>query len=153
NGEPAFRASQVWSWVARGASGYEEMTDVPASLRARLAERLPISTLHVEQEVRARDGTVKTLFRTGDGLPVEAVLMRLRDGRRWVCISSQSGCPLTCPFCATGQMRFRRNLTTWEMLDQALHFRRLEPIDHAVFMGMGEPMLNVDEVIAATLRL
>jgi 23S rRNA (adenine2503-C2)-methyltransferase len=153
NGEPAFRAGQVWSWVARGASGYEEMTDVPASLRARLAERLPISTLDVEREARARDGTVKTLFRTDDGLPVEAVLMRFRDGRRSVCISSQSGCPLTCTFCATGQMRFRRNLTASEMLDQALHFRRLEPIDHVVFMGMGEPMLNVDEVIAATRRL
>ncbi len=79
--------------------------------------------------------------------------MRFRDGRRSVCISSQSGCPLTCTFCATGQMRFRRNLTAWEMLDQALHFRRIEPIDHVVFMGMGEPMLNVDAVVAAARRL
>jgi len=75
--------------------------------------------------------------------------MRFRDGRRSVCVSSQSGCPLTCTFCATGQMRFRRNLTAWEMLDQALHFRRIEPVDHVVFMGMGEPMLNVDAVLAA----
>ena len=72
--------------------------------------------------------------------------MRYRDGRRSVCVSSQSGCPLTCTFCATGQMRFGRNLTAWEILDQALHFRRLEPINHVVFMGMGEPMLNVDAV-------
>jgi 23S rRNA (adenine2503-C2)-methyltransferase len=153
HGEPAFRARQVWAWVARGATGYDEMTDLPAPLRARLAEQLPISTLDVEHEAHSRDGTVKTLFRTGDGLPVEAVLMQFRDGRRSVCLSSQSGCPLTCTFCATGQMRFRRNLTASEMLDQALHFRRLEPIDHAVFMGMGEPMLNVDEVIAAARRL
>ena len=68
--------------------------------------------------------------------------MRYRDGRRSLCLSSQSGCPLTCTFCATGQMRFGRNLTASEILDQALHFRRLEPVDHAVFMGMGEPMLN-----------
>jgi 23S rRNA (adenine2503-C2)-methyltransferase len=84
---------------------------------------------------------------------VEAVLMRFRDGRRSVCVSSQSGCPLTCTFCATGQMRFRRNLTPWEILDQALHFKRIEPIDHVVFMGMGEPMLNVDGVISAARRL
>ena len=153
DGEPAFRARQVWAWVARGATGYDEMTDVPAALRARLAEQLPISTLEVEDEAQSRDGTVKTLFRTADGHPVEAVLMRFRDGRRSVCLSSQSGCPLTCSFCATGQMRFRRNLTASEMLDQALHFRRLEAIDHVVFMGMGEPMLNVDAVIAAARRL
>jgi 23S rRNA (adenine2503-C2)-methyltransferase len=79
--------------------------------------------------------------------------MRFRDGRRSVCVSSQSGCPLTCTFCATGQMRFRRNLSEWEILDQALHFRRKEPVDHVVFMGMGEPMMNVDAVFAATHRL
>ena len=79
--------------------------------------------------------------------------MRFRDGRRSVCVSSQSGCPLTCTFCATGQMQFRRNLTAWEILDQALHFRRIEPIDHVVFMGMGEPMLNFDAVVAAARRL
>jgi 23S rRNA (adenine2503-C2)-methyltransferase len=152
-GEPAYRARQIWAWAARGASGYQEMTDLPVPLRAALAERIPFSTLEVEDEARSRDGTVKVLFRTADGHPVEAVLMRFRDGRRSVCVSSQSGCPLTCTFCATGQMRFRRNLTASEILDQALHFRRLEPIDHCVFMGMGEPMLNVDEVIAAARRL
>jgi len=79
--------------------------------------------------------------------------MRYRDGRRSICVSSQSGCPLTCTFCATGQMRFGRNLTASEILDQALHFRRIEPIDHCVFMGMGEPMLNLDHVLAAARRL
>ena len=79
--------------------------------------------------------------------------MRYRDGRRSVCVSSQSGCPLTCTFCATGQMRFGRNLTAGEILDQALHFRRIEPIDHLVFMGMGEPMMNLDAVLEAARRL
>jgi len=153
HGEPGFRARQVWSWTARGAASYDEMTDLPARLRAELTEQIPFSTLQVEHEAHSADGTVKTLFRTADGNPVEAVLMRYRDGRRSVCVSSQSGCPLTCTFCATGQMRFGRNLTASEILDQALHFRRLEPIDHVVFMGMGEPMLNVDEVIAAARRL
>ena len=114
---------------------------------------MPFSTLTVETRARVADGTVKTLFRTADGHPVEAVLMRYRDGRRSLCLSSQSGCPLTCTFCATGQMAFGRNLTASEILDQALHFRRIEPVDHAVFMGMGEPMLNLDEVLAAARRL
>jgi len=81
------------------------------------------------------------------------VLMRYRDGRRSVCVSSQSGCPLTCTFCATGQMRFGRNLSADEILDQALHFRRMEAIDHAVFMGMGEPTMNLEAVLEACARL
>ena len=152
-GEPAYRARQVWEWGARGVAGYEEMTNVPARLRAALAEEVPFTTLSLETEARSKDGTVKALFRTHDGHPVEAVLMRYRDGRRSLCLSSQSGCPLTCTFCATGQMRFGRNLTASEMLDQALHFRRVEAVNHAVFMGMGEPFLNYDEVIAAARRL
>jgi 23S rRNA (adenine2503-C2)-methyltransferase len=200
-GEPAYRTRQVWEWAARGAEGYEAMTNVPAKLREALAESVPYSTLTVAEEQQAKDGTVKTLFRTHDGHPVEAVLMRYRDGRRTICISSQSGCPLTCTFCATGAMQFGRNLTTSEILDQALHFRRLEavgsfgeapkpsdtihpsrgggaspptnfgrapnprdtihpsrgggasPPTNCVFMGMGEPFLNFDNVIAAARRL
>jgi 23S rRNA (adenine2503-C2)-methyltransferase len=151
--EPAFRARQIWEWAARGATGYDEMTNVPNTLRAALAEEVPFSTLVTTAEARSRDGTVKALFHTDDGHAVEAVLMRYRDGRRSVCVSSQSGCPLTCTFCATGQMRFGRNLTPWEILDQVLHFRRLEPVDHLVFMGMGEPMMNLDHVLEAAERL
>jgi 23S rRNA (adenine2503-C2)-methyltransferase len=151
--EPPYRARQVWEWAARGAPGYASMTNVPSSLRSELEARVPFSTLTLETEARSQDGTVKALFRTADGHPVEAVLMRFRDGRRSICVSSQSGCPLTCTFCATGSMRFGRNLTASEILDQALHFRRLEHVDHCVFMGMGEPMLNLDEVLAAARRL
>src|SRR5262245_14635706 len=152
-GEPAYRARQVWEWVSRGAASYSEMTNLPAALRAELEARVPFSSLEVVTETVARDGTLKVLFRTHDGKPVEAVLMRYRDGRRSVCLSSQSGCPLTCTFCATGQMQFGRNLSASEILDQALHFRRVEPIDHAVFMGMGEPMMNLDPVLEAGRRL
>ena len=207
-GEPDYRARQVWQWAARGASGYEQMTNLPAGLRAALAEELPFSTLELVANAHARDGTVKALFRTADGHPVEAVLMRFRDGRRSICVSAQSGCPLTCTFCATGQMRFGRNLTASEILDQALHFARLErglgaevqpsrswgaaggsrpegtvrtararrasgrqrrqavakagsagreapPARGAncVFMGMGEPMMNLDAVLEAARRL
>jgi 23S rRNA (adenine2503-C2)-methyltransferase len=152
-GEPAYRANQAWAWAARGAPGYEAMTNLPVPLRDELAASVPYSTLSLVEEARSRDGTVKALFRTADGHPVEAVLMRYRDGRHSVCLSSQSGCPLTCTFCATGTMRFRRNLTPWEILDQALHFRRFEEVNHAVFMGMGEPMLNLDAVLAAAEHL
>ena len=151
--EPRFRAKQVWAWTARGAGGYDEMTDLPAALRTRLAHEVPFSSLTLEHEAHARDGTVKALFRTHDGRPVEAVLMRYKDDRRSLCLSSQSGCPLTCTFCATGSMRFGRHLTASEILDQALHFRRMEDVDHVVFMGMGEPMMNLDAVLAACRRL
>ena len=152
-GEPAYRARQVWEWTARGAAGYDAMTNVPQALRDALDADVPFSTLAPETEQRSRDGTVKTLFRTHDAHPVEAVLMRYRDGRRSVCVSSQSGCPLTCTFCATGRMAFGRNLTPWEILDQVLHFRRAEPVNHVVFMGMGEPFMNVDAVLEAARRL
>jgi 23S rRNA (adenine2503-C2)-methyltransferase len=152
-GEPAYRASQVWEWLARGVSSYGEMTNLPGILRDRLAAAVPLSTLSLQAEARSDDGTVKSLFHTADGRPIEAVLMRYRDGRRSVCVSSQSGCPLTCSFCATGQMKFGRNLSADEILDQALHFRRLEEIDHVVFMGMGEPTMNIDAVLATCERL
>src|SRR5919197_3133125 len=152
-GEPEYRAGQVWQWAARGAGEYAEMTNLPAALREQLEREVPFSTLAVEREEHARDGTVKALFRTRDDHPVEAVLMRYRDGRRSLCLSSQSGCPLTCTFCATGAMRFGRNLTTSEILDQALHFRRTTEVEHAVFMGMGEPLMNLDAVLGACARL
>jgi 23S rRNA (adenine2503-C2)-methyltransferase len=174
SGQPPFRARQVWEWAARGAGSYAEMTNLPVSLRETLQEQVPFSSLEVTEQRRASDGTVKALFATADGRPVEAVLMRYRNppgggagrngdsrrrrvspgfGRRSICVSSQSGCPLTCTFCATGQMRFARNLSASEILDQALHFRRIEPIDHCVFMGMGEPLMNLDAVLAACERL
>jgi len=139
-GEPSFRALQVWKWAARGARTYEEMTNLPAALRAALAREVPLSSLSFEDESLASDGTQKALLRT-------------HDGRRSLCLSSQSGCPLTCTFCATGRMKFGRNLTASEILDQALHFRRTEAVNHAVFMGMGEPLLNLDAVLEACERL
>jgi 23S rRNA (adenine2503-C2)-methyltransferase len=159
NGQPPFRASQIWGWVAKGVLGYEQMTNLPSALRETLTRELPFSSLALTDESHASDGTIKALFQTVDGRPLEAVLMRYRnppgggDKRRSICVSSQSGCPLTCTFCATGQMKFARNLTASEIVDQALHFRRIEAIDHCVFMGMGEPMLNLDAVLAACERL
>ena len=152
-GEPTFRSRQVWEWTAGGTASYAEMTNLPVELRDALADEVPFSSLEAVDEALARDGTEKVLFHTGDGRPVEAVLMRYKDGRRSLCLSSQSGCPLTCTFCATGRMKFGRNLTESEIVDQALHFRRKEAVNHAVFMGMGEPLMNLDNVLAACERL
>ncbi len=152
-GEPGFRAGQIWDWVARGAGSYAEMTNVPAELRDALEDSVPLSSLALEHEALSSDGTEKALFTTHDGRPVETVLMRYRDRRRSLCVSSQSGCPLTCTFCATGAMKFGRNLTASEILDQALHFRRKEAVTNLVFMGMGEPLINVDNVLASCERL
>jgi 23S rRNA (adenine2503-C2)-methyltransferase len=152
-GEPPFRSRQVWAWAAKGVGSYGEMTNLPAALRDALTHELPFSSLSVSDEARSSDGTIKTLFHTADGRPLEAVLMRYRDRRRSICVSSQSGCPLTCTFCATGAMKFARNLTASEIVDQVLHFRRIEAIDHCVFMGMGEPMMNLEAVLAACERL
>jgi 23S rRNA (adenine2503-C2)-methyltransferase len=151
--EPGYRAGQVWEWTARGCGSYAEMTNLPAALRERLAGEVPFSSLVHERTAKSVDGTEKALFSTADARPVETVLMRYRDGRRSLCLSSQSGCPLTCTFCATGSMRFGRNLSASEILDQALHFRRSEPVNHAVFMGMGEPMMNLDAVLETCERL
>jgi 23S rRNA (adenine2503-C2)-methyltransferase len=173
-GQPAYRARQVWERVCAGASSYEQMSSLPKPLRAELRQRVPFSTLTLERRLEARDGTVKALFRTHDGHPVESVLMRYRDGRRSVCISTQSGCPLKCAFCASGQMGFRRNLSAWEIVEQALYFvrdiasaesSRLEAeaatkpaetargLSNAALMGMGEPLMNYEAVLTAVRAL
>ena len=152
-GQPDYRTRQVWKWLAEGASSFDEMTNLPVALREELSKKLPISILALENSALSVDGTEKALFLTSDKRPVEAVLMRYRDGRRSLCLSSQSGCPLTCTFCATGAMKFGRNLNESEILDQALHFRRMEPVNHTVFMGMGEPMMNLDNVLAVCEKL
>jgi 23S rRNA (adenine2503-C2)-methyltransferase len=159
-GEPGYRERQIWRWASQGATGFDAMTDLPLGLRAGLEQAVPFSTLELEHEAHSSDGTIKALLLTADGRPLETVLMSYRDGRRSLCLSSQSGCPLTCTFCATGQMRFGRNLTASEIIDQALHFRRPRApstapgnVDHAVFMGMGEPMMNIDAVLEACARL
>ncbi len=148
-GQPEYRARQAWDWQARGAADWDAMTDLPAGLRETLRDAVPFSSLKVENEAVSKDGTIKLLFSTADGRPVETVMMSYRDGRRSLCLSSQSGCPLSCTFCATGAMKFGRNLTTGEIIDQALHFRRIGAVNHCVFMGMGEPMMNLDNVLAA----
>ena len=139
----------------RAASArYEEMTNLPRRCASELAAELPISTLTPSSAARARSTAPRRrCSTTADGRPIEAVLMSYRDGRRSLCLSSQSGCPLTCTFCATGRMAFGRNLTRLRDPRPGASLPPREPVNHVVFMGMGEPLMNLDAVLAACERL
>lgn len=148
-GQPIYRARQIQRWVYHSlATSFQEMTDLPASLRGELARDLSIVTLQPMERRAAQDGaTVKVLFGLADGKAVEAVLMLYDDGRRTVCVSSQVGCNYGCPFCASGRFGLERNLTAGEMVEQVLYFARHcreaeAPVTNVVFMGMGEPLAN-----------
>ncbi len=158
-GEPAYRTRQVYEALTRGfATDFAEVTTLPVALRRALAERLrPLSLEAVESRAAPRGAARKTLFRTADGEPVEAVLMTYR-ARATVCVSTQVGCAVGCAFCASGRLGLRRDLSAEEIVDQVLHFaRELRPADrrvtNVVFMGMGEPFHNYDETLRACRML
>ncbi|MEV1143210.1 23S rRNA (adenine(2503)-C(2))-methyltransferase RlmN [Micromonospora sp. NPDC049799] len=163
-GEPAFRAAQISThYFGRLVRDPEQMTDLPAATRAKLADRLLPRLLTPVRELACDDGaTRKALWRLHDGSLVESVLMGYPD-RVTVCISSQAGCGMACPFCATGQAGLTRNLSTAEIVDQAVYLAGVAAsgavagspprLSHVVFMGMGEPLANYNRVIAAIRRL
>jgi 23S rRNA (adenine2503-C2)-methyltransferase len=155
-GEKPFRARQLFRWLHRnGAAALDEMTDLPKPLRAALAARSSLVTLERASEQRSVDGTIKWTWRTGDGKLIESVYMPETD-RKTLCVSSQVGCALGCTFCMTGTMGLARNLTAGEIVDQVHRAnRRLvelgegpapRPLTNLVFMGMGEPLHNFDQL-------
>ena len=148
-GEPAFRAKQVFTWLHRGAASFDEMTNLPKTLREKLREQCLLTPPRVaRKQVSAQDGTIKYLWELGDGNCVESVLMRYHHGNT-VCISSQVGCRMGCAFCASTIAGKVRDLTPAEMLDQVL-FTQLDSgaeISNIVLMGIGEPMDNLDNVL------
>ena len=158
-GEPRFRTKQVWEWLYdRRVSDFDAMTNLPKSLRDRLAAEATLGSLALEAEEVSHDGTIKRLYRLHDGQLIEAVLMEYDDERRTACISSQAGCAMGCVFCATGQMGFARHLTADEIFEQALYYARDleargERLSNVVLMGMGEPFHNYDATLAAIRRL
>ncbi len=148
-GEPSYRGGQVFAWFHRGARSYDEMTDLPKTLREKLSRAGPFTPLRAaRKQVSARDGTIKYLWELADGNCVESVLMRYRHGNT-VCISSQVGCRMGCAFCASTIAGKVRDLTPAEMLDQVLSTRRDsgQEISNIVLMGIGEPMDNLDNVL------
>ncbi len=154
-GQPVYRARQVASWIYdRFASSFDEMTDLPADLRPILAERFSASPLEMAYQARSRDGTIKHLWRLRDGEQIESVLIPTAD-RVTLCLSSQAGCALACRFCATGDFGFRRHLSAAEIVAQ---FRDSElvarhafgrGIANVVYMGMGEPLANLEAVLTS----
>ena len=168
-GQPAYRADQIAWWVYKKlAASFEEMTDLPQALRRKLAEVASLSSLMPIDEKISGDGqTRKVLFRLDDGRTIESSLILYEKTgssreRRTVCVSTQVGCPVGCPFCATGQQGFERNLRPGEIIEQVLYFMRLvkaeqqgkveeldlprRPVTNVVFMGMGEPLANYEAV-------
>ena len=158
-GQPSYRMTQIWNALYQQYKKMpEEITTLPADLRNVLGESFEFQALNPERTIESVDHqTIKTLFKLRDDQYIEAVLMYY-DQRRTLCISSQSGCGMDCSFCATGQMGFRRNLSSGEILAQVLYYARLlaEKEDHVtniVVMGMGEPFHNYDNVMEALDRL
>jgi 23S rRNA (adenine2503-C2)-methyltransferase len=167
-GEPVYRARQLMKWIYQNPVGsFSEMSDLPITFRMKLEKDLTLHCLKMEDEVRGRDGTVKMLFSLSDGLTIETALMHYAAGegrgRQTICVSTQAGCAIGCPFCATGRQGLQRSLSAGEIIDQVLYFTRRSHGDemeerggnrpgrptNIVFMGMGEPLMNYDELMKA----
>ncbi len=146
-GDKKFRAAQIFGWLAKGVNSFDDMKNVPASLRAALNERFCIGLPEAVRRQESKDGTVKCLFEFNDGTQIESVFMKYEYGNS-ICISSQSGCRMGCTFCASTMDGLERSLTGGEMLAQVLAMRNLtgEDIGHIVVMGMGEPFDNYEEL-------
>ena len=158
-GQPRFRANQIWQAIYKTFRREpEEITTLPKGFREILDREFSFHALEPLRTIQSQDGnTLKTLFRLHDGNQIEAVLMYYED-RRTLCISTQSGCPIGCSFCATGQMGFNRNLTSGEIIAQVLYYARYlsemdDRVTNVVVMGMGEPFLNYENVVEAINRL
>jgi 23S rRNA (adenine2503-C2)-methyltransferase len=158
-GAPAFRAKQLYTWLyAKRASSFDDMTSFSREFRQELAGHARLRTLELLDTQQSDDGTIKFLFHTHDGYNIESVLIpsEARDDqqepkRRTLCLSTQVGCPLDCKFCATASMKLKRNLTAGEIIEQYMRVEAFagERITNIVYMGMGEPMLNYDEVFTS----
>ena len=155
-GEKKYRGAQLYSWMyARSAQSFREMTNVSKEFQGMLEQKAILDNAEVISKKESTDGTTKFLFKLGDGLAIESVLIPPdkkspdAESRLTLCLSTQVGCPLECKFCATGTMGFTRNLTTGEIVDQAIQVQRLSRrrITNVVYMGMGEPMLNYENVM------
>lgn len=149
--EHPYRARQIFKWVyGAGKTDFKEFSDLPKSLRQHLAENFIINPLKLSKSVSSRDGTTKYLFELPDGYFIETVLIPAA-GRQTVCLSTQVGCKYRCSFCASGLNGFKRNLTAGEIVSQVLSVRSIteKEISNLVFMGMGEPLDNLDNVLKA----
>ncbi|WP_428771764.1 23S rRNA (adenine(2503)-C(2))-methyltransferase RlmN [Treponema sp. HNW] len=146
-GEASFKGTQIFKWIANGAQSFDEMTNLSLELRRKLNSDFLIYSSSVHTLLRDPDGTLKLQVRLQDGLMIEAVLLCDREGRKTACLSTQAGCAMGCTFCKTGTLGFARNLTAAEIVEQFLQLERnAGTLQNIVFMGMGEPLLNLNAV-------
>lgn len=157
--QPTFRARQVEEWLwQKQATSFDEMTNIPLAVRSQLQKDFVINLLTVAEEQVSNDGTVKCAIKLHDGMVVEAVLIPVKD-RMTACISSQVGCSLSCAFCATGRLKRMRNLEPDEIFDQVVAIKAMakkyfnKPLSNIVYMGMGEPLLNYNNVVTSIYRI
>ena len=147
-GEKAFRGTQIFRWISKGAKSFDDMSDIPQNLRNKLAESVSIGNIiPVNRQISREDGTEKILFELGDKNYIETVFMKYKYGNS-LCISSQAGCRMGCEFCASGRLGLVRNLEAWEMFDQVIKVEEItgEKINHIVVMGTGEPFDNYENL-------
>ena len=150
--EKPFQGKQIYQWLVRGATSFDDMTNLSKALRQSLSERFPrLSSSEVMTSQRDDENNVKLALKLHDGNIVECVLLADREGELTACLSSQVGCAMGCRFCRTGTLHLKRNLQDFEIIEQFMHLQKAAPdkISHVVFMGMGEPLANLDSVLSA----
>lgn len=149
-GEKKYRAKQIFAWIYRNVDSFEEMTDLPKELIEKLSEKFYIKDIEMANFQKSKDGTIKYLFRLNDGNAIESVIMKYKYGNT-ACVSNQIGCKMGCNFCASAKIGFVRNLTPGEIVSQILEIEKQsgEKISNVVFMGIGEPLDNYDNVLKA----
>jgi 23S rRNA (adenine2503-C2)-methyltransferase len=152
--EKKFRAKQIFRWIADGARSFSAMTNLPLPERSRLEAEESLFSTKISQTLKDPDGTVKLQIALADGNAVETVLLTDRAGRKTACVSCQAGCPMNCAFCQTGHIGYNRNLSAGEIVEQFYHLEdTVGRLDNIVFMGMGEPMLNLPAIRKAVSLL
>ena len=143
---PSFRGKQIFGWIAKGVSSFEEMKNIDKSTIALLNEKAVLRSSKVGKVLRDSDGTIKLQIILEDSRAVETVLLTDREGRKTACVSCQAGCAMGCLFCKTGTLGLGRNLTAAEIVEEFLFLEEAGKLDNIVFMGMGEPLQNLKSI-------
>ena len=152
--KPAFRAKQVYEWIAKGVESFDQMTNIDKATREKLDSSALLRSSSVSQVLRDPDGTIKLQITLNDGRAIETVLLTDKEGRKTACVSCQAGCAMKCAFCQTGQLGLGRNLTAGEIVEEFLFMEKeAGKLDNIVFMGMGEPFQNLDAIRKAVAVL
>lgn len=152
--KPAFRAKQVYEWIAKGVESFDQMTNIDKATREKLDSSALLRSSSISQVLRDPDGTIKLQITLNDGRAIETVLLTDKEGRKTACVSCQAGCAMKCAFCQTGQLGLGRNLTAGEIVEEFLFMEKeAGKLDNIVFMGMGEPFQNLDAIRKAVAVL